>query len=113
MPQPTGFCVHDAPSSSLKAMRLQSAESCETKVRPLAWSVHRIGSSVVTDVSVEPTLVHVALPFALLNPETRSVSSPAWNMTLPVFQSAPIDGSPESRPSGAGAVKLANVGGDE
>src|SRR4051812_46843276 len=110
MPHPTGFCVQDAPSSSVNASRLQSAESCETNVRPVAWSVKRIGSRVVTEVSVEPTLVHVAVPALLLKPDTRRVSRPAWNMTLPDDQLAPIDGSPESRPSAAGAAKLAKVG---
>src|SRR6266511_1811484 len=60
IPQPTGFWNQLAPSLSVKAIRLQSADSCETNVRPVVWSVKRIGSSDAVDVIVEPTLAHVA-----------------------------------------------------
>src|SRR5207253_2220988 len=92
------------------ASRLQSAESSETNVRFVLWSVNRIGSRVTSDVSSGPTLVQVAAPVASLKPETRSVSTPACIITLPLAQFAPIDGSPASRPSGAGAAKFVNAG---
>src|SRR5437764_14695468 len=54
-------------------------------------------------------LTSVQLDFAgdtLASHETRSVCRPAWNIELPLFQFAPIDGSPASPPSpfGAGSV---------
>src|SRR6266508_2918393 len=73
IPQPTGFWNQLAPSLSVKAIRLQSADSCETNVRPVVWSVKRIGSSDAVDVIVEPTLAHVAAPVASLKPETREL----------------------------------------
>jgi hypothetical protein len=59
---------------------------------------------------VEPTLAHVAAPVASLKPETRSVSSPARYITLPVAQFEPIEGSPASLPSDGGATNDAKLG---
>jgi len=58
-----------------KANSEQSAESWETKVRLVAWSVKRIGSKDAVDVIVEPTLDHEGFPVS--SPDTLSVSSPA------------------------------------
>src|SRR3954453_13742196 len=99
-PQPIGFGVQLAPSLSVKAMSEHAPANCDTNVRPVEWSVNRIGSSVVVDVSGCPTFAQVGGDF---EKSTRSVSSPPWYMTWPLFQFAPIDGSPASRPSPAGA----------
>ena len=64
-----------------------------------------IGSSDAVAAVGKLTSAQAALPGETLSSHvTRSACRPAWNMVLPVFRSAPIDGSPESapRPFGAG-----------
>src|SRR3954454_19524625 len=100
MPQPIGFGVQLAPSLSVNAISEQPPASCDTNVRPVDLSVNRIGSSDVVDVNGCPTLAQVG---GEVEKSTRSVSRPAWYMTLPVFQLLPIDGSPASLPIPAGA----------
>ena len=70
-----------------------------TNFGPRAVTIEKVGMSVV-DVSGWPTLVQFG---GDAEKSTRSVSSPAWYITFPVFQFAPIDGPPASRPIPAGA----------
>src|SRR4051812_46281261 len=101
-----------APSSSVDAARLVVPESCELNQRPDRESSQPIGSSDATDVCGKLTSVHVERAGDTLSShETRSVCRPAWNIELPLFQLAPIDGSPESPPSPFGAGSFWNVSG--
>src|SRR5438094_293668 len=71
-------------------------------VRPSCESVHRIGSRPVAAVQFGGAALlssQSALAGATLSLKvTRSVLVFDWNTTFPVFQLAPIDGSPASVP---------------
>src|SRR3954469_8936334 len=103
-----GFGVHEEPSLSVNAISEQPPASCDTKGRPVEWSVNRIGSSEGVEVGGWPTLAQVG---GLVEKSTRSVSRPAWYMTLPVFQLLPIDGSPASAPIPGGRGRCLRLGG--
>src|SRR5215218_7104318 len=93
-----------SPSSSVKAMRLAGPASCATKVLPVWESVNRIGSSVRALVNANDTSCQLAAAGVIESSKlTRRVSSPAMNMTLPVFQLTPRLGSPALWPRGDGA----------
>src|SRR5437764_2998583 len=70
-----------------------------------------MGSSVTTEVVVPLTFCQVAVAGLVLLKVTRSVSSTAWYITLPVFQSTPMDGSPAfvAKPLGAEKFWYAGV----
>src|SRR5436305_14563188 len=92
-----------APSSLVMADELTSglASSSETKVRPVALSVNRIGSRLVMLVNGLPVLVHVddGVVGQESSKPTRKTVLSERNIELPVSQVAPIDGSPASVPS--------------
>src|SRR3954463_200435 len=99
MPQPIGFCVHVAPSSSVNAIRLQPPISCETNVRFVCGSVQRMGSRLMVEVTVAPTLVQFAVAGVVLSLKLmRNVSRPDCTMALPVFRFTPMEGSPSPVP---------------
>ncbi len=93
--------VQLAPSLSVYSIALVGPSSWLTNVRPARVSVNRIGSSVRMPVSGPVTSAQVATPAG--SKRTRKVCTPATNITAPVLELTPIDGSPESMPSGAGA----------
>src|SRR5436305_10084440 len=100
------------PSSSVDAARLVVPESWELNHRPVRWSIHPIGSSDATDVWGKLTSVHAERAGETLSSQpTRSVCRPAWNIVLPLFQFAPIEGSPASPPRPFGAGSFWNVSG--
>ena len=74
-------------------------DSWELNQRFVRWSMNPIGSSDATDVSGKLTSVQLALAGETeSSKDARSVCNPDWNMTFPVFRSAPSDGSPASPP---------------
>jgi hypothetical protein len=87
---------------SLKEERLHTPASWETRVLPVVESVNIIGSRDTTELD-GLAISHVAVT-GLPAKVTRSVSKPAWNMTFPVFQLDPMEGSPAllAKPVGAG-----------
>src|SRR5262249_60555216 len=94
--------------SSVEDMRLVLPESWATKVRPSRESVARIGSRVRRLVRGKLTSCQKAVAGACESSKlTRRVSSPARNITLPVNQLTPTDGSPAPVPTGSGAGQLA------
>jgi hypothetical protein len=107
-PQPTAG-VKLAPSLSLNEDKLHTPANSETKVRPVVESVKRIGSSVATEV-IGLTFTQVAVGGLVGLIVTWSVSRTAWNRILPVFQSAPIEGSPALPAVPPGGVKFWYVG---
>jgi hypothetical protein len=81
-------------------------ESCELNQRPVFESRKPIGSSEARDAVRKLTSVQLGFAGEMLSShETRSACRPAWNIVFPLFQFAPIDGSPASppRPFGAGS----------
>src|SRR5215467_8965875 len=89
-----------APSSFEIAEELTSglASSSLTNVRPVLWSVKRIGSRLVTLVNGLPVDVHAddgVVGHESSKPTRKTVLSER-NIELPVSQFAPIDGSPAS-----------------
>src|SRR5436853_6071206 len=108
------------PSLSLTAEELTNglASSSETNVRPVSWSVKRIGSRLVTLVNGLPVDVHVAdgVVGQESSKPTRNTVFSERNIELPVSQFAPIDGSPASVPTpeascaGDGVVTLKRGG---
>src|SRR5689334_14683603 len=109
-----------APSLSLTADELTSglASSSETNVRPVPWSVKRIGSRLVTLVIGLPVDVHIAEGVAgqESSKPTRKTVLSERNMALPVSQFEPIEGSPASVPrpeascAGEGVITLKRGG---
>src|ERR1044071_9916431 len=99
--------VHVAPSSSVNDIRLDLTKSCETKVRPVALSVKRIGSSEVIEVLAALTSSHVAVAGEAESlKRTRKVWRPEMNMAAPVFQLTPMVGSPALSPRPEVAAKF-------
>src|SRR3954447_3274751 len=109
---PPSLGSHVAPSSSVDAARLVVPESCELNQRPVRWSIQPIGSSDAADAVGKLTSVQVERAGETLSSHvTRSACRPAWNIVLPLFQFAPIDGSPASPPRPFGAGTFWNVRG--
>jgi hypothetical protein len=77
--------------------------SCDSNVRPVWWSVNRIGSRLVVSPSGQPfaafavTSVQVAVAGLTESSKcTLKVDNPAWKKADPVLKLFPIDGSPAS-----------------
>src|ERR1700712_633965 len=88
-----------APSSSVDAARLVVPESCELYQRFVCWSMKPIGSSETADAVGKLTSLQLGTAGETLSSHvTRNAWRPAWNIVLPVFRSAPIDGSPALAP---------------
>src|SRR5258708_4030241 len=109
-----------SPSLSVmaEALSVVPKRSCETIVRPTFESVQRIGSKLSVPVIGDclATHVEVGLVGQESSKETRNVVTKDWKRTLPVTQSAPMDGSPASVPRpvascAAEGVKRLNRGG--
>ena len=82
------------PSLLVKAVRLSCPVNCETNVRPVMWSVNRIGSSVTVDVVAKLTSCQVAVAGEVQSSKLiLEVLSTPVNITLSVFQLHPMDGS--------------------
>ena len=100
--------VQVSPSSSLYSNRLFAPESCELNVRPVASSVNRIGSSVLSVVMVpdrsSQAAGHAAGIGGVASSENvrRSASVYAMNIARPLWRLKPTDGSPASLPSALG-----------
>ena len=77
--------VHVSPSSSLKDMRLVAPASCEVKVRPVRWSVKRIGSRLVTAFGALLSSQVVLAGEEVSSNVTRNVWVFDWKKTLPVL----------------------------
>src|SRR5690242_7738669 len=109
MPPPVlGFQV--APSSSVQQVAESAPVSCDSNVRPVPWSVKRIGSRLSVLPWGQPSVAFAETSFqvavtgeALSSKVTRYVDSEDWYIVAPVFQSVPIDGSPELLLSGSAA----------
>src|SRR5712692_4926428 len=107
---PPSLGVQFEPSSSVSAARLVVPESCDENQRPVLWSVTPIGSSDASELVRKLTSFHDERGGDVASSKpTRSACSPAWNMVFPLFQSAPMDGSPASPPSPLGAGMFAKV----
>ena len=109
------FCVHVAPSSSVNAKRaFGPAVKFEMNVRPVDWSVTRIGSTVVRPAIDGVTSVQSAGPAAgsagsrFSGGVTRKTLPFEFVMKLPVFGSKPMLNSPlvafAPEPSGAARI---------
>src|SRR4051794_4070915 len=119
MPPPVlGF--HVVPSSSVQQVAESWPVSWDSKVRPVAWSVNRIGSRLTVLPSGQPvaapaeTSDHVAVAGdALSSKLTLNVESPAWYIVAPDFQLLPMEGSPALllSPNDFGAGYVVNPGG--
>src|SRR3954447_1182748 len=108
------------PSSSDQQVAESWPVSCDSKVRPVAWSGKRIGSRLI----VLPWGHPVAAPAdtsdqvaaageTLSSNRTLSVDRPAWYIVVPDFQLVPIEGSPALllSPNDEGAAYVLNPGG--
>src|SRR5213592_1804847 len=100
MPPPVLGC-QVLPSSSVKQVRESTPDSCDSNVRPVWWSVNRIGSRLVVPPCGHPFAAFAdtsdQLPFAGLtlssNP-TLYVDRYDWKKVALVVKLLPIDGSP-------------------
>jgi hypothetical protein len=86
-------------SENAPSLRPVRSRSIPSHVRPVLGSVKRIGSESSCEVAED---LFSQSDFANdghdRSKPTRRVCTSDWNMNLPVFQSAPIDGSPALRP---------------
>src|SRR5436305_8902921 len=91
-----------SPSLSVTAERLSvlATTSWETIVRPTFESVQRIGSKLSVPVIGDCLATHVEVGEVGQESSkfTLNVVTNDWNMTLPVTQLEPMDGSPASMP---------------
>src|SRR3954447_15878086 len=101
-----------APSSSVHAARVVRPPRRELNQRPPRESSRAIGSREAADAVRKLTSVHADRAGETPSSQfTRSACSPAWNIVFPLFQFAPIDGSPASPPRPFGAGTFWNVSG--
>src|SRR5882672_9963380 len=91
---PPWLGVQFVPSLSVKAVRLSCPVNCETNVRPVMWSVNRMGSSDTVDVVAKLTSSQVAFAGEVQSSKLiLEVRNDPVNITLSVFQLHPMDGS--------------------
>src|SRR3954466_4211850 len=107
MPPPVDGC-QVVPSSSVQQVAELAPVSCDSKVRPVWWSVNRIGSRLTVLPSGQPleafadTSDQVALAgVAVSSKATLYVDREAWKKERPVVKLVPIDGSPALSASGS------------
>src|SRR5205085_6818753 len=93
--------THVLPSSSEKDVLQvgESSVSSPAKTRPVWRSVKPIGSeSMNCEVGAGRLTQLAVVPLAPSLNVTKRVSRSDWKLTTPVFQFAPIEGSPAPRP---------------
>src|SRR3954470_7090058 len=102
MPPPCDGC-QVAPSSSVQQVSESTPDSWDSNVRPVSWSVNRIGSRLVVLPSGQPSVAFADTSAQLAvageaesSKVALNVDSPDWNRVAPLLKFVPIDGSPAS-----------------